>query len=422
MQLYRNWLAHVVLLLMVFSTGAFAEQVHLRIYGNYTETAGEAPARAVLHSYLRMYEELNPHVTIEDLGRDHNLDRVTTMLITDTAPDLLAMGTHHILQLYANGLLPEVPGHFADRLRAEFFPVAIQGNSVEGRLIGIPGQNNVTGLFYNRRVMAESGLEEGPPDTWDELAQSARRTARFGPDQILETPGLQLSNEAWQMNRFGIVKLWSLGGDLFDSAGRLTVQTPEMYEVFQTFGEWTQTFASLTGTFAQGEVAFHLGFPFTLPGVKSAYSDHYEQDVRVARMPAGPAGAMANQYGNTYAVPRGPNEDEVWRLLEWLYFSDAGPEGMSPMTDVFLTRGYPPIRSADVGALSMHEDAVYFQGFLQNLEVARNSEVYIEHGIITLGPLGNNLVAVINGSKSPVQAVNDMELALRNQIDDFLRE
>src|SRR5690606_6785037 len=119
--------------------------------------------------YLRMYEEKNPHVTIEDLGREHSSSKILNMLITGTAPDLIALGNMHVLRFHALGLLDEVPAEFAEKMRQNLFPAAVEGSTLFGKIVSVPVINNISTLYYNRRVLEESGLAPQPPATWEEL-------------------------------------------------------------------------------------------------------------------------------------------------------------------------------------------------------------------------------------------------------------
>ena len=60
----------IVLVLSLAATVGAQEQIVIRMYGGYADDGGAG--YPLIEHYLREYERLNPHIKIENLGREHD--------------------------------------------------------------------------------------------------------------------------------------------------------------------------------------------------------------------------------------------------------------------------------------------------------------------------------------------------------------
>lgn len=351
----------------------------LTIFSNFPKGTVEYEE---FQAYLRLYEAKHPDVTIEDLGRATSADKLVTMYAAGTPPDLVGFTTHVMFSLYDKGFIADVPAQLAAAMKENLLPVTIQANTLRGKVMGLPFGSNVTTLYYNKRILGATGQDPKPPQTWDELAAMSKKAST--PDHA----GLVTSGDGWSLTRFGTAMLWSLGGDVVDSNGKIVIDSQPFKQVLSYFAAWFQPDSfgkfGFSTVFNTGKAAFQLGIPGQLSALRST-NPQYAEETAIARIPAGSAGAVANHYGHTYAVTKGPNEQEVWKLLEWFFFSGDGlVKGMTPMGDVCLRRGYPPFHKRDItNGLTKHTDAAFYKGFIESILVARNYEYWYEFGFAT---------------------------------------
>jgi ABC-type glycerol-3-phosphate transport system substrate-binding protein len=404
--------AKVTALVMAACIGVFgsvfciASTSKLSIYSNFPQGTVEFDD---FQRYLRQYESANPGANIEDLGRLSSADKLVTMFAAGVAPDLFAFTTHNVFSIYEQGYLADMPRELTTMTAASLLPVTIEANSLRGKIIGLPFGNNVTSLFYNMRLLRGVGLDPKPPETWSALEAMGRKAT------TAEHAGLVTSGDAWSLTRIGTAMLWSFGGDVVDEDGKITLDSASFRQVLDNFVEWFRPGSlgvyGYSRTFNEGKAALQLGFPAQLSSLRQG-NPLYMEETAAARVPAGPAGAKANHYGHTYAVSRGPQEKEAWRLLEWLFFSTEGPRGMTPMGDVCLQRGYPPFHKRDIAAgLTLHPDAPFYRAFVDNLLVARNYENWWEQGF-TVPLIGQGIRDAVKGKPSShviAEIVQDIE-------------
>ena len=413
------WLSVILNIVLVSSPVGLAQEapVHLVIYGNWPSTA-ELSYQA-FQNYLREYERLNPHVTIEDLGREHDVSKILTMLVTGTAPDLIALGTVSVATFFEHGFLSPVPEQLAARMEAELYPVAVQGSQLHGVLYGIPANNNVTSLYYNRYLLSSLGLPHEAPETWDELAGNARKATQWRDDGAMASAGLVYQNEAWALDRIGFPMLRSMGGHVVNEAGEIVVDGEPIYRLIEYFDEGRRSFSKLGyWEFAQGASPYMISFSFYLNALRSRYAGDYATEVGIDMLPAGPGGQFSLQYGNTYGVVNGPNAEEVWKLLEWLYFEPT-EQGMTRMGHVFALRGYPPVHFRDIQVISDFQEAPFLLGFINNLTIAFNAEAEMRSAGIQRWRFGQHMRDLLAGVITPVDVVQNVILDLRQQQAEY---
>src|SRR5690606_29926809 len=155
------------------------------------------------------------------------------------------------------------------------------------------------------------------------------------------------------------------------SAGNIVLDSEPFHRLIAYFEEGHKTFSRLGyWEFAQGQSPYMITFSFYVAALKQRFDGDYLTEVGVARLPAGPGGQYSLQYGNTYGVPNDSrNKEEVWKLLEWLYFEPT-EQGMTRMGHVFALRGYPPVHFRDIQVISDFQEAPFLLGFINNLTIA----------------------------------------------------
>lgn len=152
-----------------------------RITVSYWRHHAEPELRA-LEEMIQGFEAQHPSIRIDLRSFPYSVYR-TKLLATLNAgqgPDIINIHNSWAYGYIASGLIVPVPdGLFADgELASAFFPLA-RSFAHEGVYYAVPlGASNL-GLFYNRRLFREAGLDpDRPPRTWSELRAMALRLTR----------------------------------------------------------------------------------------------------------------------------------------------------------------------------------------------------------------------------------------------------
>lgn len=106
------------------------------------------------------------------------------------APDLALLDSVWVPEFAASGFLWPLDELDHDWLHTDFLADAVEpfrsANRWAGRVVAVPAEADVVGLWYRRDVLAEAGL--APPGTWAELAEVGRALRRMGFDHPLVLP------------------------------------------------------------------------------------------------------------------------------------------------------------------------------------------------------------------------------------------
>lgn len=415
-----------LMLIVIMSSSSVAEQVVIQMYSGYNDDG--TPGWAIIDSYLREYERLNPHVTIENLGREHDPEVMITRYLAGEGPDIVEGGTHHLFDYYSLGLLAEVPGELQAALSREIYPIAIDSLTVDGRMFGVPIENMSTGLMYNKVLLGESGIAE-PPVTVAEFEQMGRMLMRQSPDGVITRPGVADPGEGWTLHYHMLSMLKAEGGQVLDADGNLALDSPATHRVFEMFYDWAggparNGFLGLDwnwhGQFNMGNVPMIFSFPWFMADLERIYTGDFPGDFGVTHLPIGSAGQGAMHYGHGYGVSKdSKHPDEAWKLLEWLSLA-TGREGVTPIGHAMAAIGSLPLAASDVASPLFAANAELYEGFIANLDHAWNETEWAQHGIAYVN-IGYEFLPVLNGEKSIVQGVADMVQGNQNAMDEYAK-
>lgn len=123
---------------------------------------------------------------------------------------------------------------------SHYFPVSIQSDTVNGRLVGMPFQMQFGVLYYRADLLRKYGYKK-PPTTWDELEPMAARIQAgeraaghrefwgyVWPGALFE--GLTCNALERQMSNGG--------GDIVESNGTISVNNPQAVQALQRTRHW----------------------------------------------------------------------------------------------------------------------------------------------------------------------------------------
>jgi raffinose/stachyose/melibiose transport system substrate-binding protein len=159
-----------ILLSLSFSTLSAQEPVTIQ----WWHISTEEPQAAYWQSLADAYTAANPHVTIEITILENNAfkERLVTVMQAGDPPDLFQSWGGGVLWAFAdNGLVrniaPELEGEWKDSFAAQ---AALELYGQNGEYYGVPWTWGAVGMFYNKALFAQAGLDpENPPQTWAEF-------------------------------------------------------------------------------------------------------------------------------------------------------------------------------------------------------------------------------------------------------------
>ena len=104
--------------------------------------------------------------------------QMNAMITAGEAPDVFQLGYDQGCSFYKKNLLTD----WTDKAAADsefmdgFYEGTVDGWQYDGKTYGLPGLVNVYGVFYNKDILANAGLDEPSVDwTWDDLFEYAEK-------------------------------------------------------------------------------------------------------------------------------------------------------------------------------------------------------------------------------------------------------
>jgi multiple sugar transport system substrate-binding protein len=287
-------------------------------YWNVGPSQGEPQVDFDLYDeFLKTFAEYYPKITLDNqnIGYDALLDKIRTAAAGGAAPDVAKLPILWGVEFAARGETSEVTldefGWTAD----QFWPGALKSVTWNGKLYGVPTNNETMAFIWNKQIFADAGLDpESPPKTWaDVVAYSKQIKDETGKSGYGMVAKVNVGNTPF---RFMPV-LWAYGASALDEAldeptyNTTMVNSPEGIAALQTYYDMyvrdqSVPTSALTNTqtenqplFFAGEIAMMISHPSEFVAMqelakKATGSDKERADQIIANMsygliPEGPA-------------------------------------------------------------------------------------------------------------------------------------
>ncbi|MEU3412125.1 ABC transporter substrate-binding protein [Streptomyces sp. NPDC006658] len=256
-------------------------------------------------------------------------DLLTTVMVRQAAgqgADILHPYCLWNGQLVRAGVLRPAPPEHAEHIRRGYGEAAVGAVTVDGTVYGYPTEAQTYALYYNRRLLREAGVD-GPPRTWPELEEAARRTTRrdrYG-NPLVQGFGLSAHDDATTVGQT-LALLHAAGGRFVAPDGRSTaIDSPAGRAVLALEHRLVARGASAPAVdvyqaFPSGQVAMVVGAGWWTGSLRPLMGGDY-RDVGVAPVPvpephARPATLATGFMLGVNTASRHPRE--AWEFLRWL--------------------------------------------------------------------------------------------------------
>lgn len=220
------------------------------------------------------------------------------------------------------------------------FPVIVENNSVDGKLVALPWFTDAPVLYYRSDLLEKYGYEK-PPSTWDELEAMALKIQQGERDggnlgfwgyiwQGRPYEGLTCNAVEWQSSQGG--------GNILDDQGGPAFNNPEAAKAFQRAAKWVGTISppqvvemeeeDSRSFWTRGDVAFMRNWSYAYSQTKAT--------------------ALANQFG-VAPMPRGEGGPAAvlggWQLMVSQY--SAHPEAAVRLVKYLASEKEQKIRALE---------------------------------------------------------------------------
>jgi multiple sugar transport system substrate-binding protein len=159
---------------------------------------------------------LNAGDQVQNIAYNDLLDKLRTSSAGNSAPDMVRLQILGGVEFAAKGYLSEI--NLADfNLKPEqFWPGALKSVTWNGKIYGIPSNNETMAFAFNKKIFEKAGLDpSAPPATWDDVVKYSKaikdKTGKAGFGMVAKT------NAGNTPFRF-MPTLWAYGSGALDEA------------------------------------------------------------------------------------------------------------------------------------------------------------------------------------------------------------
>jgi raffinose/stachyose/melibiose transport system substrate-binding protein len=163
-------LALLVSLVPAFGTTAAQDKVTITWWHIDTSDAQQAVWQSLADQYMAQNPNVNIEITV--LENEAFKARLVTVMQAGDPPDIFRSWGGGVLWQYADAglvrnIAPELEGAWKDSFSAQ---AALELYGQNGEYYGVPYTWGAVGLFYNKELFANAGLDpENPPATWTDF-------------------------------------------------------------------------------------------------------------------------------------------------------------------------------------------------------------------------------------------------------------
>lgn len=354
-----------------------AEPVTISVWHGYIETEEQVFSQAVSD-----FMADNPDITVETLAVP--FDELQNKFQTEAAAGggpTLTNGPQDRMAGYASaGLLAEIDENAG--FIGDLVPAAVDGGRVDGKLVGLPLNNKVVAMFYNKSMV------EAPPADFDELLDMAAEH------------GLAITAD-WFHNYMWVP---AFDAQLFDDEYRCVLHETGAADAFAYFKNVCESEGvtcdpndgDMDTLFRQGEVAFRFQGPWM---AGDAIADLGAENVGVTRIPTIPEAGDPHPWNQSEMVSINVNAtpEEVEAAMSFIEYLTS-----AEVQKTFLNEAnwIPSNASVDTSTNPV------VGGFLDQVPYSDPFPVVAELGA-TWEPMGNAVTQILEEVAPPDEALTE---------------
>ena len=323
-------------------------------------------------------------------------------------------------QFAANGWISDLSSLFTADLREPYLPAAIDSNTYEGAVYGVPWFTDAGMLFYRKDLLEQAGFSE-PPKMWAEMQEMVEKVRReTGTRYVFQGADY----EGGVVNSLEFI--WSSGGNVLDphDPDDVTVAAPEAVAGLKTARGMVadgvapgavpsfKEYESYT-VFLNGDALFMRNWPYVYARAADPSLSRVEQGrIGVATLPVARPGSTSHSgLGGWNLMINAASEktEAAWAFIRYL----SAPEQQKERA---LRGGYLPTREdcyedreilTEVPVITLGRDAI------RNVRSRPVSPLYREMSLAMAGRFHASLSGNVAPERAAALLEEDLERILR---------
>ena len=277
--------------------------------------------------FFAAFRAAYPGIELQEQGITYNelLDKFRTALLGNAAPMTIRLqilgGTEFASKGYLEEFGPEDVGYSTN----DFWPGAMKAVTWDGKVYGIPTNNETMAFIWNADIFERAGLDpETAPATWDDVVTYSKQIH----DKLgISGYGMVAKQNAGNTPYRYMPQMWAYGGGVFDEADpnptydEIRINSPESKRALQASYDMyvrdksvptsalTNTQAENQAPFVSGQLAMMISHPSEYArmielagkatGSDREAADKVVENMRYGLIPTGPDGKRAVVFGGS---------------------------------------------------------------------------------------------------------------------------
>lgn len=325
-------------------------------------------------------------------------------------PDVLLVQVDWVAEFADLGMLEPLDEWIAKEPKSfmESIPAAFH-QKWRGKQYYLPIESGSVALFYNTEIFKAAGIS-GPPKTWDEFAEVARKVTNPEKKTYAVTATLQVEPPT-NMTYDIYPLILQAGGKLIDPATNKAVfNSPEGVKAIEWYVERINKDKSAVpgvlsngekekrANFASGNVAMMFEGPWGI-AIQQRLNPDLKYDI--ATLPAGvTTGTMVRGSLNTVTT-QAQNKEAAWKFVRWM----SGPTGIEMWSKG--TGGLPA--RTDVSSQDWFKEKKLFKAFVDQMALpnAQSPFLSMPNAVQMNKIMTTEVQNVVQGTKTAKQALDD---------------
>lgn len=337
-------------------------------------------------------------------------DRALVLHQAGKLPDVLMIQVDWVAEFADLGMLEPLderiakePAEFFDNIPATFH------TKWRGKQYYLPLESGAVALYYNTELFRAAGID-GPPETWDEFAESARLLTK--PEDMQFAVTATLATEPPTNMTYEIYPLLlQAGAQIIDpETNQAVFNSPEGVAAIEWYlerinkdkisvpGVLSNGEREKRANFASGNIAMMFEGPWGIAIQKQLNPD---LTYNIAPLPTGVTdGTMVRGSLNTITA-QSENKDSAWEFVRWISGKD-GIEMWSKGTGGFPAR-------TDVSSQDWFKEQELFQAFVTQMARpnAESPFLVMPNAVQMNKIMTTEIQNAVQGTKTPQQALDD---------------
>jgi multiple sugar transport system substrate-binding protein len=273
---------------------------------------------------IQEYETAHPGVKISYIkqSREDYRERLASALAQGTGPDIFRFHNSW-LPMFVSRLSTAPANLFnVSDFAKNYYPVSVNDLSGSSGIVGVPLEYDAITLFINEDIFAGAG--KSPPQTWDELRQTALSLTIKDDRGVVTQSGVALGRTENVDHWPEILALMMIQNraNLNRPTGELAEAALKFYTIFSRVDKvWDETLPTSTAAFASGKLAMYFGPSWRALEISGANPSLRFKTVPVPQLPKDSPDEPSISYATYWVegVASGSkNKNAAWDFLHYM--------------------------------------------------------------------------------------------------------